>query len=88
MMYAEREELAVPDGDDASQQSPSLTSVLVVDDEPGIRSFVQKGLEKYFGLVEVAGDANTADALRQRCHFDLIIADIRGGMGDRITGTG
>jgi two-component system NtrC family response regulator len=51
--------------------------VLVVDDEPGIRSFVQKGLAKDFGLVEVAGDADTADALRQRCHFDLIIADIR-----------
>ncbi len=77
MMYAEREELAVSDLDDTSQQSPYLTSVLVVDDEPGIRSFVQKGLEKHFGLVEVAGDANTADALRQRCHFDLIIADIR-----------
>jgi DNA-binding NtrC family response regulator len=77
MTHAKREEKAISAMNDASQQSPYLTSVLIVDDEPGIRSFVQKGLEKYFGLVEVAGDADTADALRQRCHFDLIIADIR-----------
>jgi len=51
--------------------------VLVVDDEPGICSFLQKGLQKHFSLVEVAQDADTAEALRQRCHFDLIIADIR-----------
>jgi DNA-binding NtrC family response regulator len=76
MNYAERQEIDLSEADD-SQQSPYLTSVLVVDDEPGIRSFVQKGLEKHFSLVEVAGDADTADALRQRCHFDLIIADIR-----------
>ncbi len=58
-------------------QSPHMSSALIVDDEPGIRSFLQKGLEKHFGLVEVAGDTETAEALRQRCHFDLIIADIR-----------
>lgn len=52
-------------------------SVLIVDDEPGIRSFLQKGLEKLFGLVEVAEDVEAAEALRQRCNFDLIISDIR-----------
>lgn len=56
---------------------PRLSSVLIVDDEPGIRSFLQRGLNKRFGLVEVAEDVETADELRQRCHFDLIIADIR-----------
>jgi len=54
-----------------------LTSVLVVDDEPGIRSFLQRGLGKYFSLVETAENVEHADELRQRCHFDLIIADIR-----------
>jgi len=54
-----------------------MTSALIVDDEPGIGSFIQKGLAKHFSLVEVAGDVETAEALRQRCHFDLIIADIR-----------
>lgn len=62
---------------DHSMPGPQMTSALIVDDEPGIRSFLQKGLEKHFSLVEVAGDADTAEALRQRCHFDLIIADIR-----------
>ena len=48
-------------------------SVLIVDDEQGIRSFLQKGLEKVFGLVEVAENVEEAEALRQRCNFDLII---------------
>ncbi len=52
-------------------------SVLIVDDEQGIRNFLQKGLEKIFGLVEVAEDVEEAEALRQRCNFDLIISDIR-----------
>ncbi|MGB1109153.1 MAG: sigma-54-dependent transcriptional regulator [Gammaproteobacteria bacterium] len=54
-----------------------LNSVLIVDDEPGILSFLRKGLEPRFGLVEVAGNADEADQLRDRCHFDLIISDIR-----------
>ena len=52
-------------------------SVLIVDDEPGIRGFLKKGLEKKFGLVEVAENVAEAEALRQRCNFDLIISDIR-----------
>lgn len=52
-------------------------SVLIVDDELGIRNFLQKGLEKIFGLVEIAADVDEAEALRQRCNFDLIISDIR-----------
>ncbi|PVV16935.1 MAG: sigma-54-dependent Fis family transcriptional regulator, partial [gamma proteobacterium symbiont of Ctena orbiculata] len=54
-----------------------MASVLIVDDEPGIRSFLQKGLRKYFGLVETAEDVATAEELRRHCHFDLIITDIR-----------
>ncbi len=57
--------------------TPGLTSVLVVDDEPGIRNFLQRGLGKYFSLVETAENVEQAEALRQRCHFDLIVADIR-----------
>ena len=54
-----------------------MNSVLVVDDEPGIRNFLQRGLGKYFSLVETAGNVEAADELLRRCHFDLIIADIR-----------
>lgn len=52
-------------------------SVLIVDDEYGIRNFLVKGLSHHFGLVEFAEDVEQAEAIRRRCHFDLIIADIR-----------
>lgn len=64
--------------DDASSRSANaskLVSILVVDDEPGIRDCLKIGLEKHFGLVETATNAATADALCQRCHFDLVIAN-------------
>ncbi len=60
-----------------SGQPIRMSSVLIVDDEPGIRNFLQRGLSKYFGLVETAEDVETAEELRQHCHFDLIITDIR-----------
>ena len=52
-------------------------SILVVDDEPGIRNFLQRSLAKYYPLVEVADSVERAEALRQRCEFHLIILDIR-----------
>ncbi len=52
-------------------------SVLIVDDEPGMRSFLQRGLSRHFALVEVAADTEAAHDLLRRCHFDLLISDIR-----------
>jgi len=52
-------------------------SVLILDDDPGMRSFLQRGLARLFALVEVAADTATAQELIRRCHFDLLIADIR-----------
>jgi DNA-binding response OmpR family regulator len=75
MSQAER--TTVPYETARQSPGPHMTSVLIVDDEPGIGSFLRKGLSKYFTLVEVASDVETAEALRQRCHFDLIISDIR-----------
>jgi DNA-binding NtrC family response regulator len=63
--------------DDHATSKKSMKSVLIVDDEVGIRSFLQKGLASRFGLIEVAEDVETANELRKRCHFDLIITDIR-----------
>ena len=54
-----------------------MKSVLIVDDEPGIQSFFLRGLTSRFDLIETAGDVKTASALLERCHFDLIISDIR-----------
>ncbi len=52
-------------------------AVLVVDDEPGMRNFLSKALKPHCALVEVADSAETAEALRRRYHFDLVILDIR-----------
>lgn len=51
-------------------------SILVVDDEPGIRSFLQRALAKVYGLVEAVECVDAAEALRQRCRFDILIVDI------------
>ena len=56
--------------------SPAI-SVLIVDDEPGMRSFLIKALSKRFALVESADSIETAEEIRKRCHFDLIICDIK-----------
>ena len=52
-------------------------AVLVVDDEPGIRNFLSRSLKDRCALLEVAGSAEDAEALRLRFHFDLLIVDIR-----------
>jgi len=52
-------------------------SVLIVDDEPGMRNFLIKALSKRFALVESADSIETAEEIRKRCHFDLIVCDIK-----------
>jgi DNA-binding NtrC family response regulator len=52
-------------------------AVLILDDEPGMRSFLQRGLARHFALVETAADTQEAEDLLRRCHFDLLICDIR-----------
>lgn len=61
----------------AAANTSSFASALIVDDEPGMRNFMKRALERHFSLVEVAENANTADALRQHYNFDLLITDIR-----------
>lgn len=51
-------------------------SILIVDDEPGIRNFLQRALAKEYGLVETADTAEAAEQLRRRCHFDVLIVDV------------
>jgi DNA-binding NtrC family response regulator len=53
------------------------SAVLILDDEPGMRSFLKRGLSRRFALVETASSTAEAEALLRRCHFDLLIADIR-----------
>lgn len=51
-------------------------SVLVVDDESGMVSFLQRSLAARCGWVETAGSVEEAEVLLQRRHFDLIVLDI------------
>ena len=51
-------------------------SALIVDDEPGMRSFLERALKHRCGLVESAPNAEAAARLAERYHFDLIILDI------------
>ena len=68
-----------------ASKSPSLPletfarreiSILVVDDEPGIRNFLQRALSKEYGLVEAVDCVEAAEALRVRCRFDILIVDV------------
>ena len=54
-----------------------MKSILILDDEPGIISFLERGLSKNISVIETAGDISIASELLDRCHFDLIISDIR-----------
>jgi DNA-binding NtrC family response regulator len=51
-------------------------SVLVVDDEPGMVSFLQRSLAQRCGWVATAGSVEEAAELLSRRHFDLIVLDI------------
>lgn len=51
-------------------------SVLVVDDEAGMRSFLQRALAERCGAVESTGSVEEAESMLARAHFDLIILDI------------
>ena len=53
----------------------SGASILVVDDEPGMRNFLKKILTPRVKRVEEAASADAATRLLDQTHFDLIILD-------------
>jgi DNA-binding NtrC family response regulator len=53
-----------------------LATILVVDDEPGMRNFLLKALEPRASLVMAAASAEEAEELMRRHRFDLVILDI------------
>ncbi|VTU44861.1 sigma-54-dependent transcriptional regulator [Variovorax sp. RA8] len=53
-----------------------LAAVLVVDDEPGMRNFLEKTLRSRVGHVQGAATAEQADEQVRRHRFDLVILDI------------
>jgi DNA-binding NtrC family response regulator len=53
----------------------SLASILVVDDEPGMRNFLVKILRPRCKRVEQAANADEASKLLDASHFDIVILD-------------
>ncbi|GAA6180496.1 MULTISPECIES: sigma-54-dependent transcriptional regulator [unclassified Shimia] len=53
----------------------STASVLVVDDEPGIRNFIVKILDPVVGRIEQAANTDVASRLLDANHFDIVILD-------------
>jgi CheY-like chemotaxis protein len=51
--------------------------VLIVDDEPEIRSFMSDALEVFGYQVGVVGNADEAFALVVQTRFDLVMSDLR-----------
>ena len=51
-------------------------SVLIVDDEPGMLSFLQRALTPRCGVVDVAASVEKAEPLLRRRLYDLIVLDI------------
>lgn len=60
----------------ASEAPWKQYSVLVVDDEPGMVSFLQRALTQRCGVVDTAGSVEQATPLLQRRLYDLIVLDI------------
>jgi DNA-binding NtrC family response regulator len=73
---AVRHDRAAPDEAGQSALRWPGHSVLVVDDEEGMRSFLARALAPRCASVEVAGDVEQARQLMDRRHFDLIVLDI------------
>lgn len=61
---------------DLAEYNWQAYSVLVVDDEEGMRNFLERTLARRCGMVQSAPDAEHAAALMARLHFDLLILDI------------
>jgi DNA-binding response OmpR family regulator len=61
---------------DRSVHRPAQSSVLVVDDEPGIRSFVSRALSAAGYAVDCAKNGTDAVALARTSEYGLIILDL------------
>lgn len=57
-------------------QSWATYSVLVVDDEEGMRSFMQRALRMRVGRVDVCPSAEAGAELVEQIHYDVLVLDI------------
>ncbi|KRW96884.1 sigma-54 dependent transcriptional regulator [Paracoccus sp. MKU1] len=63
----------------ADRSDPLLrrASVLVIDDEPGMRNFLAKTLQPHCRTVQEAADVEAAGSLLERQRFDIVLLDNR-----------
>lgn len=66
----------VADAEFADELAWPERAILIVDDEEGMRSFLERSLRRRCARVEVAGDVEQAKALMDKQHFDLLILDV------------
>jgi len=69
--------------DSTPYSSTVPASILIINSDPESRVILQNALQQSYPLVEVVGAPEEAEALRQRCHFDLFIVamDLHGFSG-------
>jgi len=51
-------------------------SILIIERDAAMRSRLQRALNRHYALVEAVATPEAAEALRQRCHFDLLIVEM------------
>ena len=66
---------ATPVSSDEYGENLASASILVIDDEPGMRNFLTKILAPRCKRVEQAASAREASAILDQAHFDLVILD-------------
>ncbi|MEM6712423.1 MAG: sigma-54 dependent transcriptional regulator [Pseudomonadota bacterium] len=62
-------------GDDRLTRVLANASVLIVDDEPGMRNFLQKTLSVVCGRVDAASSSAEATKALDQCRYDVIVLD-------------
>lgn len=67
--------LSEPDGDPEFGPWLAQASILVVDDEPGMRNFLVRTLGPRCKRLEEAADTQEATAKLDKHHFDIVILD-------------
>ncbi|CAL96109.1 sigma-54-dependent transcriptional regulator [Azoarcus olearius] len=72
----QHETAAAAAGGDSAEFNWQAHSILIVDDEEGMRNFLERTLKRRCGLVEAAAGVEQAEALMARLHFDLLVLDI------------
>src|SRR5262245_18762400 len=50
--------------------------ILVVEDEPGVASFIKKGLEEQSFIVDIAYDGQNGRQLALQNQYDIILLDV------------